>query len=178
MMNSKFVIDILDSHWIHGEKDNPDDLCLHGNVYVKIGEEVVADNYRCTVSSTALYLLKSLELDHTMGASSNQMLPCCGHFIIPSDVDDTVEICGCENGIDWSVLHTKGHVKLITEKGNHINIDLSTYMDIFFEFVDKVEKFYKNSRAKNIPTDEFKSDGYIKFWREWNNRRLGILKEY
>lgn len=171
MINSKFVIDILDLYWINGEKDNPEDLCLHGNVYVKIGEEVVADNYSCTVSSTALYLLKSLKLNHIMGESSNQMLPCCGHFIIPGDTDDTVEICGCPSGIDWSVLHTDGYVKLVTEKGNEISINLNTYTEIVFNFVDKVEDFYKKSQAKNIPTDDFDREGYIKFWREWNNRR-------
>jgi len=64
MAESQFNIEILDLYWINGEKDNPDDLCLHGNVSVKIGEEVVADNYGCTISSTALYLLKTLKLDH------------------------------------------------------------------------------------------------------------------
>jgi hypothetical protein len=40
------------------------------------------------------------------------MLPCCGFFIIPHDIDDTVEITGCPNGIDWSVLHIEDYIKL------------------------------------------------------------------
>lgn len=107
MSNSQFSIKILDLYWINREKDNSEDLCLHGDVSVKIGEEVVAEKYSCTVSSTALYLLKSLKLDHIMG-EENQILPCCGHFIIPNDTDDTVEISRCPNGIDWSILHVDG----------------------------------------------------------------------
>jgi hypothetical protein len=170
MSNSQFSIDILDLYWINGEKDNPEDLCLHGDVNVIIGEEVVAESYSCTVSSTALYLLKSLELEHIIG-EENQMLPCCGHFIIPNDTDDTVEISGCGHGIDWSVLHIGGYVKLVTEKGNDVSIELDTYTEIVFNFVGKIEGFYKKCQEKSIPTDDFDREGYIKFWREWNNRR-------
>ncbi|MBM7868634.1 hypothetical protein JOC70_000103 [Clostridium pascui] len=171
MNNSQFTIDIVDLYWINGEKDNPEDLCLHGKVNVKIGNEVVADNYPCTVSSTALYLLKSIKENHVMGKSSNQMLPCCGHFIIASDHDDTVEICGCPSGVDWSVLHIDGGVKLVTENANEVTINLNDYIKTVSNFVNKVEEFYKKSEAKNIPADDFDRDGYIKFWKEWNNRR-------
>ncbi len=171
MSNPQFIIDILDLYWINRETDNPEDLCLHGNVYVKIGEDVVADNYPCTVSSTALYLLKSLELNHIIGDWPNQMLPCCGFFIIPSDIDDTVEISGCSNGIDWSILHTDGYVRLVTEKGHEVNIKLNTYKEIVFNFVDKVEDFYRKSQDKKVSNDQFDRNGYIKFWKEWNNRR-------
>lgn len=171
MTSSQFIIDIVDLYWIDGERDNTEDLCLHGKVNVKIGDEVVADNYSCTVSSTALYLLKSIKVDHVIGKSSNQMLPCCSHFIIPSDYDETVEICGCDNGIDWSVLHTDGFVKLITQKSNEVTININAYIEAVFNFVDKVEAFYKKSEEKNIPTDDFDRNGYIKFWKEWNNLR-------
>jgi hypothetical protein len=50
MNKCQFIIDILDLYWIKGEKDDPDDLCLHGDVYVKIGDEVIADKYSCTVN--------------------------------------------------------------------------------------------------------------------------------
>ncbi|MBZ9626297.1 hypothetical protein G9F71_026180 [Clostridium sp. FP2] len=175
----QFVINILDLYWTHGEndeEDNPEDLCLHGDVYVRIGEEIVADNYSCTVSSTGLYLLKSLKENHVLGESQNQMLPCCGFFIIPNDVDDTVEISGCPTGVDWSVLHTNDYVKLITEKGNEVDIELNSYREIVFSFVDKIEDFYRKCQEKNIPqkhipTNDFEYNGYIKFWREWSNRK-------
>ena len=171
MDKDQFIINILNLYWVNGENDDPDDLCLHGDVYVKIGDEVVADKYPCTVSSTALYLLKSLKEDHILGEGENQMLPCCGFFIIPHDTNDTVEISGCPNGIDWTIFHTDCNVKLITEKGTETLIELKSYMEVVYNFVDKVEDFYKKSKKKNIPTDEFDYNGYIKFWREWKNRR-------
>jgi hypothetical protein len=171
MSDSKFVIDILDMYWISKEKDNPEDLCLNGNVSVKIGEATVAYNYPCTVSSTALYLLKSIKLDHIMGESANQMLPCCGFFIIPNDIDDTVEISGCLNGIDWSIFHIDGYVTIITEKGSKVNIESNIYRKIVFDFADKMKGFYKNSQEKDLPTDDFDRKGYINFWKGWKNRR-------
>lgn len=171
MDSSHFMIDLVDLYWIKGEKDNPEDLCLHGNVDVKIGDEVVADNYSCTVSSTGLYLLKSIEEDHIPGKSLNQLLPCCGHFIIPDDTKDTVEIYGCPNGIDWSVLHSNESVKLVTQKGNEVSIKLTDYRGIVFDFADKIEAYYKMCKEKVVPTDEIERNGYIKFWREWHIRR-------
>lgn len=40
-----------------------------------------------------------------------------------------------------------------------------------FEFIDKIEDFYRKNQEKNILNDDFDRSGYIKFWREWNNRR-------
>lgn len=57
-----FKIEANNLCWIDSSIDNPDDLCLHGNVIVKIGDEIY--RYNATVSATALYLLKSLTEDH------------------------------------------------------------------------------------------------------------------
>lgn len=166
-----FIVKIQDLYWIDESKDNPDDLCLHGDVFVKIGDEVVADNYPCTVSSTALYLLKSIENNHIIGECANQILPCCGFFIIPDENEDIVEISGCPNGIDWTVLHQGEYVKLITQKGTEIILELELYREIVYCFADNIEGFYKKSVPKNIPSDNFDRDGYMKFWKEWNRRR-------
>jgi len=170
-MKDTFVINILDMYWIDGSKDNPDDLCLHGDIYVRIGEEVVADKYSCILSSTALYSLKSLSKDHKIGESANHMLPCCGHTIIPDEKEDIVEIMGCPNGVDWNVFHCGDFVKLNTQNGTEAMIDLDLYREIVFKFVDEVEEFYKKSVGKNIPTDIYDRDGYEKFWKEWHARR-------
>ena len=58
---AKFQIDTTDLYWIDGSMDNPEDLCLHGHVITYIGEEKL--EYDCTVSATALYLLKTLTED-------------------------------------------------------------------------------------------------------------------
>lgn len=49
-------------------------------------------------------LLKSLTEDHII-YQDNQMLPCCGFFYLPNEELNNVTICGCLNGIDWSIIH-------------------------------------------------------------------------
>jgi hypothetical protein len=177
MIKDKFIIEILDLYWIDGKRDDPNDLCLHGDVFVKISDEIVADKYSCTLSSTGLYLLKSIEKDHVIGKNANMMLPCCGHFIIPDEKEDLVEISGCPNGIDWSVLHLDEGVKIISQNNVETYVDSSEYKKIVYNFVDKVEKHYKISLPKIIPTDDFGRNGYIKFWNEWHRRRnIGFIK--
>ena len=54
-----FFIIASDIHWFDGV-DCCEDLCLHANVKAVIGNEILkCDN--ATVSSTALYLLKSIK---------------------------------------------------------------------------------------------------------------------
>lgn len=174
---SKFVIDILDMYWINGKRDDQNDLCLHGKVYLKIGDEVLADIYECNISSAALYLLKSIELNHIAGKMSNQLIPHCGHFIMPDNESDTVEIMGCIYGVDWSVLHSDDNVKLVTEKGSEVTISSDKYKEIIYGFVDKVEEFYKKCQPKLPPTDNYEREGYDKFWKEWERRKNGGLKK-
>ena len=42
MTNENFELKLLDTHWIK-ETDDPNDLCAHGHVFVKIGTEVISD---------------------------------------------------------------------------------------------------------------------------------------
>ena len=65
MTDNTFDIKILDLHWIK-YVDDPTDLCAHGHVFVKIGEEVVADkdSLDIAVSSTALYLMRTLKYNY------------------------------------------------------------------------------------------------------------------
>lgn len=151
--------------------DEEEDLCLHGTAIATIEQERF--EYEATVSSTALYLLKSLKEDHKI-YESNQMLPCCGFFMIANENLSKVDICGCPNGIDWSVLHEGDEVVLITNSGNVAKISLEEYKKIVFSFTDKIEAFYKESTPKKIPTDEFGKNGYIAFWNEWRSIRYEI----
>ena len=51
---STFKIDVDNFTWITGEADDPEDLCLHGHVTVRIGDTILEDDG--TVSATAVYL--------------------------------------------------------------------------------------------------------------------------
>ena len=154
--------------WVNKSDDDPDDLCLHGDVAVTIGGERLETE--CTVSAAALYHLKTLTENHII-YTDNQMLPCCGSSLFPNDEDTEVLISGCPNGIDWTVKHCKDGIEIITESGNKILVNPYEYQEKVFAFADSVKNFFDNSIEKNIPDDEFERRGYMVFWSEWVRRR-------
>jgi hypothetical protein len=175
MSNQKFDLKILDLHWIKNE-DDPNDLCAHGHVYLKIGDEVVSNDQTgdWTLSSTALSLLRTIEKDYKKNDTDNQLLPCCGHFIIPDDKEETVTIQGCDTGINWTITHNNGTVEHLTDKEEKATIEKEDYKKLIFDFADNVEQFYKQSKPKIIPTDDFDRKGYLTFWKEWRLLRNKI----
>lgn len=165
---AKFLIDATELYWIGGSADDPEDLCLHGHAIAYVGEEKLEDD--CTVSATALYLLKTLTEDHII-YEDNQMPPCCGHFYVPDAKLENVTISGCGNGIDWTVRHSGKNVILTLENGTEETIQLEEYRQEVYRFVDKIEEYYKSCSPKKIPEDSFRRDGYVAFWNEWHRRR-------
>ncbi len=164
-----FRIDVESLCWIKNDgADDPADLCLHGHVVVKIGEEIF--EYNATVSAASLYLLRTLTENHIIH-NGEAMLPCCGHSMFANDDLRSVDIYGCSNGIDWSAIHEDGKIKLVTEADKITFIDIDDYRDEVYAFANKVEAFYKKCSPKNMPTDEFERNGYIAFWNEWRKRR-------
>ena len=162
-----FQIEAVELKWLEGVEDEREDLCLHGRGIAKIGDETF--EYDATVSSTALYLLKFLTEDHLI-YRSNQMLPCCGFNIYPCKDKETVNISGCPNGVDWSVIHDGDKVRLVTETGKETVINLEEYKETVYSFVDKIENFYSASAPK-MPYDEEAQIAYTAFWNEWKRRR-------
>jgi hypothetical protein len=158
-----FEIRLIDWFWVNENKKDPVDLCLHGNVYVRIGGEVIAD-YSCTVSASGLYLLRSVENDHTI--ECEHMFPCCGHFMIPADDLSTVNICGCPNGIQLLVAHAGEDIKITTEANSTVFSSLEDYKMTVFEFTQTIEHVYEQN-PRQLPQDEFELNGYIAFWNEW-----------
>ena len=156
--------------WINGEKDYPDDLCLHGHAAAVIGGRTL--EYECaTVSATALYLLKTLTEDHIIH-QDNQMLPCCGFFMLANETLDNVTVIGCPNGVDWTVLHrSDGTVSLILGDGTEETVSPEAYRAEVFRFADMIEDFYASCSPKVMPEDPTDRDGYTAFWNEWHRRR-------
>lgn len=162
-----FKINYKKLYWIT-EDDNGSDLCIHGDLIAKIGEETIEES--CNVSATALYLLKSLTEDHIIN-EDNQMMPCCGHFRIANESLTNVTIIGCPYGTDWSIIHQGDTVRLITESGKETIVPILEYKNQVYKFVDEIEEYYKKSIPRIIPHDEFDRNGYIAFWNEWHRRR-------
>lgn len=163
-----FEIDAYDLGWILGTPDEPDDRCLHGHAVAVIGGERL--EYDCTVSATALMLLKSLTEDHIAG-EGEQMLPCCGHFLVADEGCENVYISGCGNGVDWTVRHENGAVRLITPTGHEVVLPLAEYSAAVCRFADKVAAYYAACSPKTEPTDDFDRRGWLAFRREWSRRR-------
>lgn len=172
---NRFSIDAYDIHWLT-RKDDPEDRCLHGHAVAKIGDNII--EYDCTISATAMYLLKSLNNNKTKD-DPYQMLPCCGHFYIPNDLLTDVYIDGCDNGEDWEVIHVDGGVELIYE-GDSEFVSMDVYKKEVFAFCDKIKEYYDSSLPKVFPDeeDEFTKRGYIAYWNEWNRRRKELPHIY
>lgn len=173
MTNNNFELKILDLHWIQNE-DDPTDLCVHGHVFVKIGEEIIANEntFDIALSSTALYLLRTIKDNYKEDDFGSQLLPCCGHFFIADENDDYVIICGCPSGLDWTIIHTDDNkITHTTDSGQTATIDEEAYRKIVLDFADQIESFYKTSLPKTIPTDDFDRKGYLAFWKEWRSLR-------
>lgn len=173
-MPSDFELRILDLHWITGT-DDPDDLCAHGHPYVRIGTEIVADatTLDVTLSTTALYLLRSLAADYKPDRYASQLLPCCGHWwILGEEYGPQVLIMGCANGLDWTITHTAGQrVTHRTAAGQEATIDGKAYRQMVLAFADQVEQFYASSQPKILPEDADDRLAYQAFWQEWRALR-------
>lgn len=164
-----FSIDVTDYWWVKNDgKDDPMDLCLHGHAVVRIGERVLEDD--CTVSATALTLLKALEEDHIINTEI-QMLPCCGFFWIPNEDFTEVTIDYCPNGTDWSIIHEGENIKFVLEDGYETTISFEEFKTEVFRFADSITDYYNSCIPKIVPKDDFNQIGYTVFWNEWSRRR-------
>jgi hypothetical protein len=66
-------------HWL--EKSNPfEDCCLHGGVYLKLGDSLISDGRDTdwTVSTAALNLFNTLKQNHKV-EDERPLIPHCGH---------------------------------------------------------------------------------------------------
>ena len=163
-----FKIDVNDFRWINGPEDDPQDLCLHGHVTVRIGDTVLEDDG--TVSATALYLLKTLTENKIMAEFDIQMIPCCGYVLFANKELTEVMISGCPNGTDWSTLHEGDAIRLILPSGQEEVLGLPAYREEVLRFAEKVEAFYNSCAPKELFANEYDRNGYIAFWNEWHRR--------
>ena len=119
MDSINFELKLLSLYWLETMEEEID-LCAHGKLFVKIGNEIICDesNFEITVSSTALHLMRTLEENYQKDKYSSQLLPCCGfNFFAESENDDYLNILGCPSGIDWTIIHTENNkVKQIASK--------------------------------------------------------------
>lgn len=165
-----FSIKAESFEWINGCKDDPDDLCSHGNVTLKIGPETISC-YCCT-SAAALRMIRTLTEDRNPqdGLFGEQMLPCCGFNMYADETLENVTISGCDSGTDYSVRHQGNLVILTLENGHAFAVSMDNYTREVLQFARRVEDFYRCCSVKKIPENSIERDGYAAFWNEWRRR--------
>ena len=174
MKEKLFQIELLEIHWLEGIPEEID-LCAHGQVKVRIGNEVIVEKRgkenHWTLSAMAMHLLRTIENNHEENdLVGEHLIPCCGHHIDHLENELDVHIQGCFEGINYWVRHNEDTVTLETEKGIQVNISVEEYKTEVIDFVNKVEDFYKQSMPKKLPDEEYDRIGYEKFWSEWKRR--------
>jgi hypothetical protein len=159
-------------HWIKDDGyDDPSDLCAHSPVRFEIdGETLVAPaDGDATVSAAAIYLLRTLDRDHTQDHPvGEQLFPCCGHAMYDTGDDDVV-ICGCPNGSNVDVTHVGGAIRVSTNDGRLYTEPIAEWRRAITQFSVAVRQFYEVSLPKT-PADDEESAGFAKMMQEWNRR--------
>lgn len=161
-----FKLQATNLRWLE-TTETTQDLCLHGDVQVAMGDETFTYE-NATVSASAFYLLRSLKRDHVMNRMGIQLVPCCGFDLYIWE--GQLMITGCPNGLDWSVLHEDGHIRLVSPTDCETFISFEEYRTAVYAYADEIQAFYENSREK-VFRDEEDREAYAAFWREWRDIR-------
>jgi hypothetical protein len=183
MANAGFEIEITTQGWIDPElHDAPADLCSHGDIRLEIGGGVivsgdaepgeVADWW--TISTSALALLRTLESDHSPldRRVAERLILHCG----------VIEMLTCPIGVDWSVTHRGGRVRLydvvrfdtvdetetVRFPGLEVELADDEYRLPVVAFAEKAKEPFVGT--EKTPADDYEQQLYEEFWREYDER--------
>ena len=149
----------------NSEQEQAYDCCIHGNVIFKIGDTLLSDNSEWCVNASAYRFLHTLFQNHFSG-SDNFLIPCCGHTMIASKDKNTVDIIGCDNGIDFDIIHESENVIIRTSNNIEYTVPFTDYKVAVLTFAKQVEQFYKSNPPRKFH-DDFDKNGYSAFINEW-----------
>ncbi|HMU33494.1 MAG TPA: hypothetical protein PKC89_06490 [Pyrinomonadaceae bacterium] len=158
-------------HWLL--EGNPHgDCCVHGGVFLRLGEYVISSgDVEWTVSTAAFNLLRTVFHDHRVGENVESLIPCCGFNMWPIEsAPDGLYIPNCSNGIDWDIRH-EGRLlmhRISTDK--EVCTQLLDWTRSVCDFADEVHNFFYTAWPKNISREEDKK-GFELFMSLWNQRR-------
>jgi hypothetical protein len=169
----------LELGWTKGADDDPTDQCVHGRVLFQIGATtfVRPEDDIWTVGAAGLFLLRTLEHDHTIESpvsEANVLIPCCGHAVyrnLRGRGRFEVLCMGCNQGKNPEVIHKDENVVIRADHDEEVSF--AEWKTHVFEFVDQVQRFYRQCAPKAIPDDPDDRAGWAAFWTEWRTRREG-----
>ena len=174
MVSENFSIEVKNMHWLGDGQESLYDVCSHGDVTVKIGNEIFQEN-EMALNASALYLLRTLTADY-LAEFDNPMrdfalITCCGYTLVAVPDSSDVVILSCPFGIDFSVEHVDSQVKITTLSEETIVMDFEEYQRTIYAFADEVKSFYDNEPPR-LFREDYEQQGYERFWGEWNRRRM------
>ena len=162
-----FKLEILDKYWLPGMPEE-EDLCLHGEVRVHIGDAVLEDEV--SLSAAALHLLRSVTEDHLPDEFA-KLFPTDGFCWTP-DGEGSIYLGGCPNGgLDGSITHEGDIIRIALENLPSVQLSLAEYREQVYRFADEVEEFFQQSKPKMIKPGRLLDElWYPLFWKEWRMR--------
>ncbi len=158
-----------DLHFLgDSQKDQVYDYCVHGKVVFKIDEcNLSNEDSDWCVSASAYCFLRSIFENHFMGAEE-QMIPCCGHFLIPSQDKTSVTIIGCPNGIDFDIIHEDNNIIIRTQEGTTYTVTFDDYKEAVLFYAKQIQDFYHQNPPRQFE-EKFDQDSFSAFCNEWYN---------
>ncbi len=159
------------------EKEKAYDCCIHGKIVFNIGDDRLCDDAEWCVSASAYRFLHAIFENHFTGAG-DFLIPCCGHFMIPSDDKKAVMTSGCNNGIDFDIIHERENI-IIKTKEKAYTVSFEEFMAAVLSLAKQVEDFYKSNPPRQFEND-FDKYGFGAFITEWYSLydRANELKNY
>ena len=176
-MTVNFELKLLSQNWIGEDPDYRYDLCTHGKIYLKIGENIISDenDEEWTVSTTSLGLLRSIIPDDETEEAYAKIYHC-----------GMLTMASCPISIDWTVRHD-GNVVVISELWKQPTINLkdgicylndyqtvivekAAYIREILNFADSVAEFMNRFPAK-VLEDKIDKILYNSFLNEFKSLR-------
>jgi hypothetical protein len=130
-----------------------------------------------TVSAAALFMLRTIESDYGLeriNASSNYLIPHCGHTAWLCGENEGLEVLGCGDGIDIRVEQLESGLVRLTSGTVTADVPQSEWRAAVVGFAEQVKAFYERSLPKTPIDDQFDRQGWIAFWSEYD----GYLATY
>lgn len=161
--------------WINGQADDPTDQCAHGKIELALDDVTL---YRTkeediTVSAACLYLLRTVEDDHTPElsvAEGNWLFPCCGFNLFPDHGRYKVCCMGCNTGTDIFVRHVGSDV-ILSHGEEEFRVPTHSWTAAVLGLVEQVERFYASCKPKAEMDNDLDVEGWTLFWSEWESRK-------
>ncbi len=159
-----------DLHWLENS-DPYEDCCIHGKIFLRIGDRVVSDGKaEWTVSTAAFNLLRTVTRGHELG-DEEELIPCCGFNMWEVETArDGLYIPNCNSGIDWSVRHTHKGVEHVISDAMRLFTCKEEWARAVCLFADEVHLFFGTAWPKQIKDDEDRR-GFELFLKLWQERR-------